>query len=91
MSTDDIIRMAREAGFNAVLESMTGPLVFEAEPQHLERFAALAAEKEREACAQVCERAIASIFEYSPQDIQETGRNVCTNLAAAIRARKDMS
>ena len=33
---------------------------------------------EREACARVCEDAISSI---------QVGKNVCTNLAAAIRAR----
>ena len=42
---------------------------------------------EREACAKVCEKAIASIWEYSPEDVKHTGTNVCNNLAAAIRAR----
>lgn len=42
---------------------------------------------EREACAKVCESAIASIWEFSPEDVKQTGTNVCNNLAAAIRAR----
>lgn len=42
---------------------------------------------EREACAKVCEKAIASIWEYSPEDVKHTGTNVCNNLASAIRAR----
>lgn len=42
---------------------------------------------EREACAKVCEKAITSIWEYSPEDVKQTGTNVCKNLAAAIRAR----
>ena len=49
MTRDDILRMAHEAGFvlssNATDEAMG----------RFERFAALAAAAEREACAQVCE------------------------------------
>lgn len=55
--------------------------------EQLERFAALVRADEREACAKVCESAIASIWEYSPKDVKQTGTNVCNNLAAAIRAR----
>ena len=50
-------------------------------------FEALVRADEREACAKVCEKAIASIWEYSPEDVKQTGTNVCNNLAAAIRAR----
>lgn len=46
-----------------------------------------AVEEECEACAKVCEDVIASIWEYSPEDVKNTGKNVCNNLAAAIRAR----
>ena len=49
MSRDEIIRMAREAGFvladNATAEALN----------RFRAFAALVAAKEREACAQVCE------------------------------------
>jgi hypothetical protein len=48
MTRDDIIKMAREAGFNPV--SYTG-----ANLELFERFAALVATAEREACAQLCE------------------------------------
>ena len=45
MTSDEIIRMARECG-----------LMMRDEPMHgVERFAALVAEAEREACAKVCE------------------------------------
>lgn len=62
MTTDDILRMAREAGFHARTVFMTGhePLYF-VEPVSansfaaLERFAALVAAAEREACAISCE------------------------------------
>ena len=45
--------------------------------------AAVAAERER--CAKLCESARESIFEFSDTAVKETGNNVCTNLAAAIR------
>lgn len=48
MNRDDIIRMAKEAG--AFLEPVT-----ESDAACLERFAALVAAAEREACAKVCE------------------------------------
>jgi len=46
MTRDDIIRMAREAGFSEWAVQT---------PQDLERFAALVAAAEREACAKVAE------------------------------------
>ena len=46
MTNDDLIRMAREAGFSEWAVQT---------PQDLERFAALVSAAEREACAQVCE------------------------------------
>ena len=68
MTRDDIIKMAREAGFNPV--SYTG-----ANLELFERFAALVAAHEREACAKVCdERERANLY----------GVKEC---AAAIKAR----
>lgn len=52
MTKDDIIRMAREAGLNVeqgFLLRVTGI------DEDLERFAALVAAAEREACAKVCD------------------------------------
>jgi len=74
MTRDDIIRMAREAGFNVeqgFLLRVTGI------DEDLERFAALVAAAEREACAKLCE-------EYD--DGRHANRaDLC---AAAIRARE---
>ena len=47
MNRDEITRMAREAGYGWSLTDMHAPA--------LERFAALVAAAEREACAQVCD------------------------------------
>ena len=49
MTRDDIIRMAREA------EILMRSHEAQSEPTKLERFAALVAAAEREACAQVCD------------------------------------
>ena len=70
MSREDIIRMARECQFAHYYES--GDLV--AMPQ-LERFAALVAAAEREACAKVCENKN-TLIEWP-------------TYAAAIRARNE--
>ena len=67
MDRDTIIRLARESGI------IQPEIVF----THLERFAALVAAVEREACAKVCE----NIDE--PLDASAVG----TACAAAIRAR----
>ena len=72
MTRDDIIRLAREAGFESNSLGMTytsGWL-----PDLLERFAALVAEREREACAKVCDEYIGI-------------GGIC---AAAIRARGEV-
>ena len=62
MTRDDIIRLARESGI------IQPEIVF----THLERFAALVAAAEREACAKVCE---------------EPGWNAAKWCADRIRAR----
>ena len=73
MTQDEIIRMAREAGCHASV--ITGAVCFN--PDVLERFAALVAAHEREACAKVCEDLSDSLSDgyYTPM------------FAAAIRAR----
>ena len=71
MTQDEIIRMAQEAGAEATHYETWGD-VYELDMELLERFAALAAAHEREACAKVCEIA----DEYCTGDH-----------AAAIRAR----
>ena len=57
MTRDDTIRMAREAGFNQILATKTGADVWIDDGfyvEEMERFAALVAAAEREACAKVC-------------------------------------
>ena len=78
MTRDDIIRMAHEAGDLFVTEFG----VASATPEWLERFVALVAAAEREACAKVCEELRPSKSEFDQRDY-----NGCTDSAVAIRAR----
>ncbi len=70
----DVIRMAREAGFGDGIVEFIGVQTFE-------RFAALVADAEREACAKVCED-LAQLNRTSPTDSMWE-QEEC---AAAIRA-----
>ena len=61
MNRDDIIRMAQEAGFGGggfVMPTHAGHITHE-----LERFAALVASAEREACVKACEYVITNDWE----------------------------
>ena len=84
MNREDIIRMARECQFAHYYES--GDLV--AMPQ-LERFAALVAEHEREACAKVCDQMFHDWCNQEFEDEDEAYRNKpdAEDCKKAIRAR----
>ena len=75
MNREDIIRMAQEAGgYLAELPKCDAWLF--TEDEYLERFAALVASAEREACAKMLEAA------------SKTGKIIsCTSAAKAIRKR----
>lgn len=72
MNRDDIIRMAREAGW----EMDAGWDMYDGFMSRLERFANLVAAAERSACAQVCEQ-----FE------EDMGHGIPQRCANAIRER----
>jgi len=74
MTQDEIIEMARQAGAHD-----NGYEVRFVEPKYLERFAKLVAEKEREACAKICD-GMDSISDYYTLRVEL----ICAN---AIRAR----
>jgi len=73
MTRDDIILMAREAGFDP--HDMSAD--FTCNLENIERFATLIAAAEREACAKVCDDI--------DEEFSERGR--VTWCSAAIRAR----
>jgi hypothetical protein len=79
MTRDDIIRMAREAGITFVTE--VG--VASATPEWIERFAALVAAAEREACAEICDE------QMEIREINTAMAVAAGNCADAIRARGD--
>ena len=76
MNREDIIRMAREAGFEELFKDSHDWVCFTDE---IERFAALVAAAEREACAKFIED------EYVRQFVRPWRED----LAAAIRARSN--
>ncbi len=73
MDRDDIIKMAKEAGFEINSLGWTYTQGFLSE--HLERFAALVAAHEREACAKLAEEP----YEFTSEEAHR--------IASAIRAR----
>ena len=93
MTRDDIIRLAQEAG----LLNQTAPGVIwscpvpsDDYPDRIERFAALVAAAEREACAKVCEEQIKSYMseQYTTDPLGGFRERFAAGLcAAAIRAR----
>lgn len=82
--TNDINRMAQEAYATAPVQEFS-PMTKEA----LERFAALVAEKEREACAKVCDEAAAVLCPEGKRVNQVDTHIACVlrSKAAEIRAR----
>lgn len=78
MTRDDIIRMAREAGFDKW--DGTDDVQFLAV---IDRFAELIAASEREACAKVCD---AEGSAWDSDDVV-TEKNYAAHCAKAIRAR----
>jgi hypothetical protein len=79
MTRDDIIRMAKEAGYGLSLSDMHAPA--------LERFAALVAAAEREACAGICEEQQNAVVKNHPARIEFDSNNfMAKKCAAAIRA-----
>jgi len=80
MTRDNIIRMAREAGLPAFLYPQ---LIAETDWKLIERFAALVAAAEREACAKVVDTAKADEADWDSNDWNQAVE-FC---AARIRAR----
>ncbi len=80
MTRDDIIRMARKANLHERTKVVGGYIVNIPNLENLERFAALVAAKEREACAELCQEMEDRENPYE--------RNVAVlDCASAIRAR----
>lgn len=81
MTKDEIIKMTYLVGAKR-LQEQNQDTEFLMSQDQLERFAALVAEKDREACAKVCEEMPTYVSRYNAL-IQASAKNC----AAAIRAR----
>ena len=77
MTQNEIIEMARQVGVNA-----TGNEYWPFFIEELEAFAKLVAEKEREACAKLCEE-----MSNTQANMNAAWRNGCRDAANEIRAR----
>ena len=84
MTQDEIIRMAYEAGGVKGEHTVLNHTWFELTAEQLERFAALVAAHEREACAVLCDGLIDNLEDGTNVDCYKETAERC---AAAIRAR----
>jgi len=82
MTTDDIIRMAREAGVLMEYSFVNGATHWDL-PESFERFAALVVAAEREECAKVADEQATAYAQL--QDFH--GIDAAESIADAIRAR----
>jgi hypothetical protein len=80
MNREDIIRIAQDAGLHIATDVNWMPIIG---LEYAERFAALVASAEREACAKVCEQGIANADDWNSAHWDQA----CENRAWAIRAR----
>ena len=92
LKRDDIIRMAREAGLSKIIyDEQNGSTTLQTmfHPENIERFAALIAAAEREACAKLCDALKNPIDDpLAPVGQYESGGYITAEfLADAIRAR----
>ena len=84
MNREDVIRMAREAGIDADANPKAVKALGHSVPlPWLERFAALVAAAERDACAIACEVHATSVI----HDGKQPAWAIANECAAAIRAR----
>jgi hypothetical protein len=81
MNREDIIRMARDAGMEAVIDSPCVTFDF----YDLKKFVILVAAAEREACAKVCDDL--PVPPYVPDNNAHIWDVTCVDCAEAIRAR----
>ena len=88
MDREDIIRMAREAGFR---DTTTPVVALGVSWEQVQRFAALVAAHERESCARLCDQMFHDWCNQEFEDEDEAYRNKpdAEDCKKAIRARVD--
>lgn len=84
MTKDEIIEMARKAGFERLGHTDDDWVCY---PEDIKAFAKLVAAKERDACAKVCEKH-AEVYASLPKTLTtDTSWAACIDNRDAIRAR----
>ena len=99
MTPEEILKIAREAGFQTGYvdyhdgsgqQHFIRPLAKENITGDLLKFAAAMVLIEREECAKICDDAAKSLFEFVDAAVYDAGKNTCENLAKRIRNREAM-
>ena len=85
MNREDIFRMAQEAGFDYSGAELSWESVICTE--EIERFAALVASAEREACAEICKKHADFYAGLEPSPIAQSAWAACVDNRDTIRAR----
>ena len=85
MNREDIFRMAQEAGFDYSGAELSWESVICTE--ELQRFAALVASAEREACAEICKKHADFYAGLEPSPIAQSAWAACVDNRDTIRAR----
>ena len=85
MTQDEIIEMARQSGF-LINELHCSPpiLSFVGQEESMQAFAKLVADKEREACAKVCEDGVQNATDWDSSYWDQA----CKYCASAIKAKE---
>lgn len=84
---EQVAQWAREAGMEQDYDCFYSmPEEIYVTLADLHRLVTRAMAEQAEADASLCEHSKQSIFEFGPEEVKQTGVNVCNNLAAAIRA-----
>ncbi len=91
MKSEDVIRMAREAGFDVNFDIRTVSVEGVHINKELERFAALIAASEREECAKTVERAYLQLDgrQGLNNETMPIAGHIVDFLALAVRSRTD--
>jgi hypothetical protein len=84
MNREDIIRIARKAGLHIATDVNWMPII---SLEYAEKFAALVASAEREACAEICKKHADFYAGLEPSPIAQSAWAACIDNRDAIRAR----
>jgi hypothetical protein len=84
MTQDEIMKMARQAGFEGCAELTWEDVIC---TEELLAFAKLVAQHEREACAKICEKHADTYEAFEKNQFADVAWSACIDICDAIEAR----